>query len=387
MDAIDLQRIIKEGENSLVQFKLKLTKQSADDISAEFVALSNAEGGTLIIGVEDKTGEIIGLSFGELEEYNNLLFNWSTNNVKPAISIFTETLTINDRQVLVAKIPKGFDKPYCDKNMVYWMKSAANKRRVSPEELKRLFQASGKLYAERTPLYQSSFSDLDFKLLTGFYEKKYNEPMPETQAEVEFLLTNIQLLEGSNLTLAGALLFGKNNHNIIPECCITAIWFVGNDLAGTQYRGSENIYGNIKDQYERGFAFISKAINYIQNGRSFNSLGEPEIPLLVFEELLVNAIIHRDYFINDSIKIFIFDNRIEIRSPGKLPNSITESQIKKGIRRTRNVILTSFAFDILPFRGIGSGIVRSLHAYPDIEFKNDAEGEQFTVTIKRPENK
>ena len=70
-----------------------------------------------------------------------------------------------------------------------------------------------------------------------------------------------------------------------------------------------------------------------------------------------------------------------------MPNSITESQIKKGIRRTRNVILTSFAFDVLPFIGIGSGIVRSLHAYPDIELKNDPEGEQFTVTIKRPENK
>lgn len=109
--------------------------------------------------------------------------------------------------------------------------------------------------------------------------------------------------------------------------------------------------------------------------------------MLVFEELLVNALIHRDYFINDSIRLFIFDNRIEIKSPGKLPDSITENQIIRGIRRTRNVILTSFAFDVLPFRGIGSGIVRSLQAYPDIDFKNDPEGEQFTVTIKRPEIK
>lgn len=177
MDPIDLQRIIKEGENSRVQFKQMIGNRSGDDLSAELVAMSNADGGTLIIGVEDKTGSITGLSYVELEEYNNLLFNWSTNNVKPATSIFTETQTINGKQVLVAKIPKGFDKPYCDKNMVYWVKSAANKRRVSPEELKRLFQASGKIYAERAPLYQTSLNDLDLKLFTGFSEKKYNEPI------------------------------------------------------------------------------------------------------------------------------------------------------------------------------------------------------------------
>jgi predicted HTH transcriptional regulator len=97
--------------------------------------------------------------------------------------------------------------------------------------------------------------------------------------------------------------------------------------------------------------------------------------------------LHRDYFINDSIKIFVFDNRIEIISPGKLPNSLTEEQVRRGVRRTRNTIIASFAPDILEYRGAGSGILRALQEYPSIDFKNDIEGEQFKVIIPRPEKK
>jgi ATP-dependent DNA helicase RecG len=99
---------------------------------------------------------------------------------------------------------------------------------------------------------------------------------------------------------------------------------------------------------------------------------------------LVNALIHRNYFIHDSIKLFVFENRIEITSPGKLPNSLTEEQIKKGVRHSRNHIIASLAPDLLAYRGAGSGILRALQTYPNIEFLNDLDGEQFKVTIHRP---
>ncbi|RKZ47811.1 MAG: hypothetical protein DRR16_15755 [Candidatus Parabeggiatoa sp. nov. 3] len=119
------------------------------------------EGGLIIIGVENKTGDIIGLNFKTIETVNNLLFNWASNNIKPAITIFTETVLVEQKNVLVVTVPKGIDKPYCDKDMVFWIKSAANKRRVSPEELRRLYQSVGKLYAERQPIEESSIADLD----------------------------------------------------------------------------------------------------------------------------------------------------------------------------------------------------------------------------------
>ena len=93
---------------------------------------------------------------------------------------------------------------------------------------------------------------------------------------------------------------------------------------------------------------------------------------------------HRDYFINSSIKVFIFDNRIEIISPGKLPNTLTIENIKAGISVIRNPILYSNARYLLPFKGAGSGIMRALKNSPDLELINDTERELFISVIKRP---
>jgi ATP-dependent DNA helicase RecG len=81
--------------------------------------------------------------------------------------------------------------------------------------------------------------------------------------------------------------------------------------------------------------------------------------------------------------IFIFDDRIEITSPGKLPNNLTVEKIKQGISIVRNPTLLSYASKLLPYRGIGTGIVRALKHYKDIDFENNIESERFKVTIKR----
>jgi ATP-dependent DNA helicase RecG len=112
--------------------------------------------------------------------------------------------------------------------------------------------------------------------------------------------------------------------------------------------------------------------------------GMPEIPETVFEELLVNALVHRDYLVSAPIRIFIFDNRIEIISPGHLSNNLTVERIRAGISNIRNPILVSFvAKGLLPYHGLGSGIKRALDVWPDIEFADDREGSLFTVTVHR----
>ena len=90
---------------------------------------------------------------------------------------------------------------------------------------------------------------------------------------------------------------------------------------------------------------------------------------------------HRDYFIHDSNKLLIFDDRIEIRSPGRLPNSLTVEAVRRGIRRDRNPVLASFAYDVMNYRGIGSGMLRVLAAVPNLEIQNDVEAEEVTVII------
>jgi len=112
--------------------------------------------------------------------------------------------------------------------------------------------------------------------------------------------------------------------------------------------------------------------------------GIPEIPEAVFEELLVNALIHRDYLVSAPIRLFIFDDRIEIISPGHLPDNLTVEKIRAGISNIRNPILVSYtAKGLLPYHGLGSGIKRALSLWPKIEFKDDRDACLFTSTIYR----
>ena len=130
--------------------------------------------------------------------------------------------------------------------------------------------------------------------------------------------------------------------------------------------------------------FIMRNLRKVQSGRGINAPGLPEIPPSVFEELLVNALIHRDYLVSATIRLFIFDNRIEIMSPGHLPNNLTVERIRAGISNIRNPILVSYvAKGLLPYHGLGSGIKRALEEWPEIRFTDDREGCMFTATIHR----
>jgi ATP-dependent DNA helicase RecG len=381
MDQHQLIALVNGGETSHVQFK----KNIANPLGAaqELVAFANTNGGVLLVGIEDKKGAVTGLSFEDIQRISNLLANAASELVKPPIFIKTETVEVNGKQVLVVSVPNGVHKPYKDKDGLIFVKNGPDKRKVtSNEELARLLQTSGDLYAEEILLPFTIADELDIRDFREFYETKYQTPLDET--DLPRLLANLRLADGERLNVAGALLFAKHPKKVVPQFFVSGVWFAGTDLAGEIYNNSENIHGTIPQLFQRGLDFMKRALNRLQNGKDFNSLGDLEIPEIVLKELLVNALLHRDYFIRDSIKLFVFDDRIEIRSPGKLPNNLTEAQIRAGIRRSRNTILASLAPDVLPYRGIGSGILRSLKAWPHLDFINDKEAEQFSVIIKRP---
>lgn len=384
MNALELLDIIGKGETSQVQFKANVTNEQS--IAQEMVAFANTKGGTILIGVDDKTWDIIGLTDDDLRRLTNLLVNASSQHIKEPIFIETDTIEYEGKKVLIVSVPEGIAKPYKDNDGVIFMKNGANKRKVtSNEEISRLLQSSGYLYAEEKVINHSTIDDINTQKFKSFYEAKYKETI-ETE-KIEKYLQNLRLYADDKITIAGALLFGDKIEKLIPAFFITAIWFRGNDITNTEYRSSKNLTGTLDELYREGFDFIVSKLDSLQAGQSFNSIGKLEVPEIVITELLVNALIHRDYFINDSIKIFVFDNRIEIISPGKLPNSLTEEQVRRGVRRTRNNIIASFAPDILEYRGAGSGILRALQEYPSIDFINDIEGEQFKVIIPRPEKK
>lgn len=382
MNDTELKELIKKGETSTVQFKANVHNEQS--IAQEMVAFANTKGGKILIGADDKTWNVTGLTTDDLRRLTNLLVNAADQHVKEPIFITTETVEVEGKMVMVVTIPEGTAKPYKDKDGVIFLKNGANKRKVtSNEEISRLLQSSGYLYAEEKIIRYSSISDLDEEKFRNFYEGQYKET-PDSKHSDKYL-SNLRLGSEGKLNVAGALLFGKNLQKLTPQFFITAIWFWGNEITDVKYRSSENIYGTLDKLYHWGYDFILSKLHKIQPaGQSFNSLGVSEIPEVVITELLVNALIHRDYFINDSIKLYVFENRIEIISPGRLPNNLTEEQVKRGIRRTRNSIIASFAPYLMQYRGAGSGILRALNVYPDFDIKNEIENERVVVTIKRP---
>lgn len=384
MDAVEVLKLIKGGETSKVQFKANLTNERIISIAQEMVAFSNAKGGLIIIGINDKTGELNGLDFKDIQRINNLLTTAANEHVKKPINIETETIEVEpDKRVIVVSIPEGYNKPYRDKDGLIFIKNGSDKRKViSNEEIMRMLQSSGNMYAEEQILNHCTYEDIDWEKFTTFYENTYGESLePDRERKFE----NLRLGNEGKPNLAGALLFTNNPQKTITGFFITAIWFWENALEDDGYRASEYIKGTLAEQYRQAKDFLLKTLHRIQSGATFNSPGTLEIPEIVLEELLTNALVHRDYFIKDTIKLYVFQNRIEIISPGKLPNNLTVEQAKKGIRKKRNDIIDSLAPALMNYKGAGSGILRALRAYPQIEFINDLEAEQFRVIIHRPQ--
>jgi predicted HTH transcriptional regulator len=135
--------------------------------------------------------------------------------------------------------------------------------------------------------------------------------------------------------------------------------------------------------YKQCLNFIRSNLKRLQDDSNFNTPGMLEIPEEALIEVIINALIHRDYYIQSTIKAFIFDDRIEIINPGRLVNSLSIEKIRNGISIHRNPILNSLGQYMLPYSGLGSGIRRIVRYCPDVVFINDVDQEMFTCVIPR----
>ncbi|MFO1465085.1 MAG: ATP-binding protein [Steroidobacteraceae bacterium] len=152
---------------------------------------------------------------------------------------------------------------------------------------------------------------------------------------------------------------------------IKAVAFPATQLHAARYLDSEDIGGTLSEQFRDSFSFLRRNLRHVHGERGFNTLGQLEIPEQALEELLVNALIHRDYFTSASIRLMVFTDRVELISPGHLPDSLNVEAIRNGATNRRNPTLTEHAVHILPYRGLGIGIPRALRDWPAIELIND----------------
>jgi len=407
----DLIKLISSAEQTTVQFKERISRESKTDISSEMAAMSNSQGGIIVIGVNDKQGEINPLSYQETQDTTNLLSDLATNGVVPSILINVENIAVEGGTVVVANIKRGLNKPYRDSKGVIWVKQGADKRKVFDNaELIAMLMDNGQMFPDSMPVKGTSVNDLDndtvkkylLNRFASYFERQglstaelSRQPIESVVAAIgkdltlESLFTNAGLiLPDGTLTIAALILMGKYPQRWLPAFTVRCVSFVGNSIGGEEFRDKSNgdADGNALHLYEYSMSFLTRNLRSVQVENDFNSLGELEISTVTLSELIVNAILHRSYVTEVPLRIFVFDNRVEIHSPGLLPKGVDTDNIKKGISIPRNKLLFSHGIFLLPYTGAGSGIVRALTKTPDIEFINDTEKNEFVAVIQRKEN-
>ena len=214
---------------------------------------------------------------------------------------------------------------------------------------------------------------------------------------IEKLLRNLRFIRpDGKMTVAAMLLFGKYTQRWLPVMTAKCISYIGNSIGGTQFRDKMHdmeIEGNLLHQFRTIMNFFTRNLRKVQVKKEFNSIGELEIPYESLTEYVVNALVHRSLNIMSPIRIFIFDNRVEIHSPGTLPNGLTIEDIKNGTSIPRNMFLFTNANYLLPYTGAGSGVRRALEYDPNAIFFNGIEDKEithaaneFVITIPRNSN-
>jgi ATP-dependent DNA helicase RecG len=380
MEAAELLRIISRGEDSRNQFKADIT--NAASLAAEVVAFSNMEGGRIFVGVGDG-GEITGLSRTDVSRLNALLSNAASQLVRPPVNPLTENIETPAGLVMVVTVDKGIAKPYMDNSGAIWVKSGADKRRVtSREEMQRMFQSSSLIHGDEVPVHNLTVDALDMYEFRHYIKQQYGDVELE-EGEREQWLHNLNLMRDGVFNVAGALLFTHEPERRLPAFVVKCASFPGTDIHTSQYADSEDIAGALRQVFKDTLAFVSRNLLRLQKDKSVNSVGEMEIPKVTLEELIINALVHRDYFVSAPVRVFVFGDRVEIISPGHLPNNLTVEHIKNGNSNIRNPILASFAAKMLPYRGLGTGIRRALKEHPHIDFVDDRDGNLFRAIIYR----
>ena len=385
MNCETLNKILCQGEDSQYQFKENFS--SIDKLAAEICAFANSDGGYIIIGVSDNS-ELTGLDTSDISRLNQWISNATSQKVDKMILVQTQILICNAKRVLIIHIPRGLHKPYAVNRTDVWVKSGADKRKAPIDEILRLAHTSGMYFADEIET-SATIENFDEQFFKDRYKILFEDELEYLQIPLENLLQNLKIVKNKCLTLAGLLLFGKNPERTVPQFTIKATSYQGNEKADQCFKDKEDIGGKLIDQYIKGINFIERNLHRIQTTDDFNDPGTMEIPLKVFSEILANAIIHRNYYIQAPIQIHLFSDRLEIESPGTLPNTLTEDNIRVGVHVEINPTILSFLAKDKQFRysGRGTGIPRVIkmcqHEGIAIRFVNDSQTQRFCVVISR----
>lgn len=340
----DIESRLRSGEDSGWEFKQvefagdRPKRPTRGDWADEIAAFANAAGGVVLAGVADD-GSFVGMSLAQIAALDSLLVEVSTDTIRPPVGIRTHHQELPDGNlVLLAAVPEG-DTVHESPGGTY-MRVGSSKRLMGGDERLRLAQRRSQarfLWFDKQPVPETGFRTLDEDLW---------KPLLSAQgaAEPEAALRKMALLDVDQAgvvrsTVAGILLCTPNPEHWLPNASVTATRYRGTDRASGQI-DSQEIVGPLNEQIAGAVAFAVRNMR-VAASKDPARLDMPEYSEIALFEALVNAVVHRDYSMRGSrIRLSMFDDRLEIQSPGSLPNNLTVDSMASR-QSTRNEALTS----------------------------------------------
>jgi ATP-dependent DNA helicase RecG len=419
----ELLEIIRNGENSGVEFKRDTLENFA--LAKELVAFANFQGGRLFLGVEDD-GSVSGVTRANLEEW---VMTTCRDKIRPEVIPYFETVRDVEpaRDVAVVQVERGWTVHHVwhNNHRTYYIRVGSQSREASGEELERLFQQRGAFRLEIRPVSGTSAADLDRRRLGDYFGRIRNQGTPPDEdeegwrtllANTDFLAQEnetapasvdapLLMLSGDNLsrfaaapaTVAGLLLFGTNPSRFLPQSGIDAAAYSGKEK---DYAARERLEmrGPLVPLFGAGGilenGLVEQAIEFVRRNTTVSASLEDGVrrmerwtyPEEAVREALVNALVHRDYLLSGTtVELSVYEDRLEIISPGRLPNGITPERMRAGCRAARNQLLKDVMRDYGYLEHMGMGVPRKIVKLMRERNGTDPdlieEGERFTVRL------
>ncbi|MDH3599717.1 MAG: putative DNA binding domain-containing protein [Candidatus Tectomicrobia bacterium] len=361
MNQSELHMSIASGEDSFTEFKRDISQRS--DFASEMIAFANMEGGRILVGVDD-SGTIAGVKAPQRVE--EAILNIARHNCVPPLSPTVESIPVEGGKiVVVVEVPRRLEAPHENNSGQCYIRVGSTKRLCTPQERARLLQAASLIHFDEIPMHEVSSDDLELSAFGEYYERIYEQPLDAADVPLIPMLENMRFLVTdlrgeSRLSLAGLLLFGKQPQDFLSHAYISAVRWEGVE-AGETIIDRQDIMGRLPQQIEHAEAFILRNTRLSTKIESVRQEDRREYPRAVIREAIVNAVVHRDYSLEGAqTLLYIFDNRLEIRSPGALPNSVTLDNIRTHYSKPRNETIARVLLNLGYVNRLGSGIPRMI---------------------------
>ena len=337
------------GEDGYAEFKeirfgdRGVLSPNTEELAGELVAFANAEGGVVFLGVDD-SGAVCGIPPERFDTVERWLLNVATHNCDPPIRPVVRRAVLpqdgaGDKLILLAVVPRGLY-THRTSGVRYYTRAGSTKRDLTPPELARLFQQRGREYVfDEQPVLAAAVDDLNRNRLEAFFGRSPTIPWLDLLRNTRVTFRDEDGVDRP--TVAGLLVFATEPTEFLASGSIEAACYHGTRLSSDDLVHAERLAGPVPDQIDAGIAFVARFM-HAAPGKGPSKGHVVPYDLDVVDEAIVNAVAHRDYAIAGSkIRLFLFADRLELYSPGKLPNTITLEDMPYRTF-TRNQLLVSF---------------------------------------------